>query len=281
MPCYRNGGCGPYEMYSCSECPASKKSYLDRDETKTGAFDLVAAIARRVVEKQTLVYDIPVASAVVDADTVLADLLTSEDVETSGIAQRLIQIHADSTDKASVEELFAELVGTTWMQYLKLSEAALDQTIALAKNEGDETNATSTTSPNAIDPVTIQKINQNRGIPMPLRDLVTWTHWRYGFTDERQEWVEREIHSSLNAVPAEAEEIWPTQSPAFPPNVRDKIKMDRGFAIAENQLATWPHWRYGYYENGGDRWRTYDVHTGLSDVPECAEEIYPIKAPES
>lgn len=27
-PCYRNGGCGPYEMYSCSECPASKKSYL-------------------------------------------------------------------------------------------------------------------------------------------------------------------------------------------------------------------------------------------------------------
>ena len=24
MKCYRSGGCGPYEMYSCSECPYSK-----------------------------------------------------------------------------------------------------------------------------------------------------------------------------------------------------------------------------------------------------------------
>lgn len=28
VACYRNGGCGPYEMYSCSECPASKSDYL-------------------------------------------------------------------------------------------------------------------------------------------------------------------------------------------------------------------------------------------------------------
>ena len=27
MACYRNGGCGPYEMMSCSECPASKPEY--------------------------------------------------------------------------------------------------------------------------------------------------------------------------------------------------------------------------------------------------------------
>lgn len=27
MNCYRNGGCGPYEMLSCSECPASKPDY--------------------------------------------------------------------------------------------------------------------------------------------------------------------------------------------------------------------------------------------------------------
>lgn len=31
MSCYRKGGCGPYEMLSCGECPASKKSYLDRN----------------------------------------------------------------------------------------------------------------------------------------------------------------------------------------------------------------------------------------------------------
>lgn len=31
IACYRNGGCGPYEMYSCSECPASKSDYLQHN----------------------------------------------------------------------------------------------------------------------------------------------------------------------------------------------------------------------------------------------------------
>ncbi len=30
QPCYRNGGCGPYESYSCTECPASKPEYQHR-----------------------------------------------------------------------------------------------------------------------------------------------------------------------------------------------------------------------------------------------------------
>lgn len=34
MLCYRKGGCGPYEMYSCSECPASKPEYADRHKEK-------------------------------------------------------------------------------------------------------------------------------------------------------------------------------------------------------------------------------------------------------
>lgn len=29
MICYRDGGCGPYEMRSCNDCPASKPSYQD------------------------------------------------------------------------------------------------------------------------------------------------------------------------------------------------------------------------------------------------------------
>ena len=28
ITCYRDGGCGPYEMYSCYECPASKSDYV-------------------------------------------------------------------------------------------------------------------------------------------------------------------------------------------------------------------------------------------------------------
>lgn len=34
MKCYREGGCGPYEMYSCNECPASKPEYLNRYKTE-------------------------------------------------------------------------------------------------------------------------------------------------------------------------------------------------------------------------------------------------------
>lgn len=30
MSCYRKGGCGPYEMYSCYECPASKPEYAQK-----------------------------------------------------------------------------------------------------------------------------------------------------------------------------------------------------------------------------------------------------------
>lgn len=28
MACYRKGGCGPYEMIPCNECPASRPSYV-------------------------------------------------------------------------------------------------------------------------------------------------------------------------------------------------------------------------------------------------------------
>lgn len=38
MACYRKGGCGPYEMYSCYECPASKPEYaLKYEQTSSNA----------------------------------------------------------------------------------------------------------------------------------------------------------------------------------------------------------------------------------------------------
>ena len=33
MTCYRNGGCGPYEMLPCNECPASKPEYRHKYDT--------------------------------------------------------------------------------------------------------------------------------------------------------------------------------------------------------------------------------------------------------
>lgn len=35
MQCYRDGGCGPYEGRSCTECPASKPDYKQRKMAKT------------------------------------------------------------------------------------------------------------------------------------------------------------------------------------------------------------------------------------------------------
>ena len=34
MACYRKGGCGPYEGRSCSECPASKETYLNKSRVQ-------------------------------------------------------------------------------------------------------------------------------------------------------------------------------------------------------------------------------------------------------
>ena len=47
MTCYRNGGCGPYEMYSCAECPASKKEYVETKAYQRGLNDAWEA-ARKI-----------------------------------------------------------------------------------------------------------------------------------------------------------------------------------------------------------------------------------------
>lgn len=35
MACYRDGGCGPYEHLSCSECQASRPEYLTKPAEKS------------------------------------------------------------------------------------------------------------------------------------------------------------------------------------------------------------------------------------------------------
>ncbi len=35
MACYKSGGCGVYENRSCSECPASKPEYANRNQKST------------------------------------------------------------------------------------------------------------------------------------------------------------------------------------------------------------------------------------------------------
>lgn len=40
MSCYRKGSCGPYEMYSCLECPASNPEYANRYTNQKAAADV-------------------------------------------------------------------------------------------------------------------------------------------------------------------------------------------------------------------------------------------------
>ena len=41
MTCYRTDGCGPYEMYPCSKCPASKPEYLNRNKPNVFEWKMV------------------------------------------------------------------------------------------------------------------------------------------------------------------------------------------------------------------------------------------------
>lgn len=56
MTCYRSGGCGPYEMRSCNECPASKPEYRKREEqrmnsnTRINGSDGIMEIATKMCE---------------------------------------------------------------------------------------------------------------------------------------------------------------------------------------------------------------------------------------
>ena len=39
MACYKSGGCGVYEMRSCSECPASKPEYANKNKEAEWVYD--------------------------------------------------------------------------------------------------------------------------------------------------------------------------------------------------------------------------------------------------
>ena len=56
MACYRNGGCGPYENRSCSECPASKPEYARR-ESEYEACRRLRAEAATLDEERKRAYD--------------------------------------------------------------------------------------------------------------------------------------------------------------------------------------------------------------------------------
>ena len=55
MSCYKDGGCGIYEMYSCYECPASKPEYLKRkshEPQKLQAIGNLHDVAKQILDDE-------------------------------------------------------------------------------------------------------------------------------------------------------------------------------------------------------------------------------------
>lgn len=56
---------------------------------------------------------------IVDGDTILADLIESNDFEMTGMCQDIFNIWKDSTDKKAVEEMFFEFTGVEFVSFLE------------------------------------------------------------------------------------------------------------------------------------------------------------------
>lgn len=56
---------------------------------------------------------------IIDADTILVDLIERCDYEFNGFAQDIFNIWSISTDKASVEQMFYEFTGVEFVDYLE------------------------------------------------------------------------------------------------------------------------------------------------------------------
>ena len=58
------------------------------------------------------------AGQIVDADTILKDIMDEQDFEISGMAQDIFNIYQKSSDKQAVKEMFFEFTGMEFDQYL-------------------------------------------------------------------------------------------------------------------------------------------------------------------
>lgn len=58
MSCYKDGGCGIYEMYSCYECPASKPEYLkrkSREPQRLQAIGNLHDVAKQILDDEVVI----------------------------------------------------------------------------------------------------------------------------------------------------------------------------------------------------------------------------------
>ena len=64
---------------------------------------------------------------IIDADTILADLMENVDFEFSGFAQDIFNIWKNSTDRESVEKMFYEFTEIEFNDYLRICETRISR----------------------------------------------------------------------------------------------------------------------------------------------------------
>lgn len=204
MPCYRDGGCGPYESYSCSECPASKPEYLTRRRVATARMT-PDVVARRVLTKQSRADESPSSERPArDADDVLRDILRDRRTLKTGTASALISVYLNSADRSSVEAQFLALTGASWTQFLKLSEAVLDEN----ETSSSETVPAAPAAALDVDPDLLAKMPESA--KLLLEQIPDWPHWQYKYFEPNDPHPRLGATSAgLAAVPPYAVEVWP------------------------------------------------------------------------
>lgn len=123
MPCYRTGGCGPYEGIPCNECPARNESYLQREEFR----DLKQRMAD-VRQLQLRLQDVISGSGWSgrDADTVLADVMGVQgDSEMNGSAVDLCDAVLEAADPSVVDKAFTAMTGKSLSDYAEEATLAI------------------------------------------------------------------------------------------------------------------------------------------------------------
>ena len=81
-------------------------------------------------------------NSVTDADTILADIVANADMEVTGMADELIDLHSAAKDPKDVEKVFYTMTGVEWNTFISRSISAMEQSLKKINNgyEGKKNN---------------------------------------------------------------------------------------------------------------------------------------------